>query len=243
MPFYLKAKSLPLSTLNSPDNPDGLLTIVPIRIDPKITRLAPVLPNTEPQPPDSLLPVMEIVDGDTKRILHQSSAILQYLEECYPPSQGYRDLSGASSPELKAHVRAIVQLVNDATIWMQGDIFHTHAFAVTLGLITKEEQSTAASIYAKQRWRKEFAKLDSWVQQYDREKKLISLAGVHTPTIADFTLLSAVELFKDFFSVDVLEGFSALEVWYKRYTESPWWVRREDVDALGEARFVDLFSG
>jgi glutathione S-transferase len=244
MHFYLKAKSLPLSVLNTPDNPDGLLTIVPIRIDPEVARLVLTFPDTEPQPPDSLLPVMKIVDGDTTRILHQSTAIVQYLEESYPPSEGYKDLSGGGSLELKAHVQAIVQLVMDAMIWMQADIFHVHDFAVTLGQITKEEQSMAASVYAKKRWRRELAKLDRWVQKLDQERAPISLAGdLDTPTIADFTLLSAVELFKDFFDTDVLEGFSALQVWYKRYTESQWWIPREEVDALGESGYVKLFRG
>ncbi|RYN15730.1 hypothetical protein AA0113_g12765 [Alternaria arborescens] len=42
MHFYFKAKALPRHALASPDNPDGALTIVPIAVDPKIIRLAPV---------------------------------------------------------------------------------------------------------------------------------------------------------------------------------------------------------
>ncbi|KAF4175365.1 hypothetical protein CNMCM8927_000224 [Aspergillus lentulus] len=241
--YYLKAKSLPIAVLHSPENPEGPLNIVPIKIDMAAGKLTLALPNTEHQPPSSLLPVMRIVDGDTTRILHQSTAVLQYLEDYYHPSQGYNDLSGGSSPELRAHVRAIVQLVTDAMIWIQNDIFHTREFAVTLGRISKEEQSAAASVYARKQWKGEMAKLDRWVSE-NAQAESISLSGaLGTPNLADFTLLSAVELFREFFNEDILEGYAALEAWYKRYSESSWFVRREDFDSLGDSRFKDFFQG
>lgn len=244
MHFYFKAKALPRHALASPDNPDGALTIVPIAVDPKIIRLAPVYPDTEPQPVDSKLPVMKITNQDQTRILHQSTAVIQYLEESFPPSQGYRDLSGASSPELKAHVRAIVQLITDAMIWMQCDVFNIHPFAISLGLNTAAEQCAEASVYARRRWKEELAKLDRWVQALDQEEEPISLAGALSfPTTADFNLLSAIELFKDFFDTDVIEGFPGLERWYDRYTKSQWWISRDTVDELGASRYAELFVG
>ncbi|KAG2019542.1 hypothetical protein GB937_005090 [Aspergillus fischeri] len=217
--YYLKAKSLPITVLHSPENPDGPLNIVPIKIDTAAGKLTLALPNTEPQPPNSLLPVMRIVDGDTTRILHQATAVLQYLEEYYHPSQGYNDLSGGSCPELRAHL------------------------AVTLGRINKEEQSAAASVYSRRQWKGEMAKLDRWVSE-NAQAESISVSGlVGAPNLADFALLSAVELFREFFNEDILEGYAALEAWYKRYSESCWFVRREDFDSLGDSRFKDFFQG
>ena len=246
MHFYFKAKALPLSVLATPSNPSGSLTIIPIAANPKTNRLAPVYPDLEPQPTDSKLPVMKITNpGDkTTRILHQSTAVVQYLEGYFPPSKGYRDLSGASSPELRAHVRAIVQLITDAMIWMQCDIFNTHPFAISLGLCAPGKQSAAASEYARRRWKADLAKLDRWVQALDQEKEAISLAGaLEYPTTADFNLLSAVELFKDWFDTDVFEGFPALERWYGRYRRSEWWVERDAVDRIGEGRYAELYVG
>lgn len=73
---------------------------------------------------------------------------------------------------------------------------------------------------------------------------MVSLVGaLHYPTIADCAFMGVVELFKVFFDVNVIKGFTALETWHDRYTNSQWRVPRDSVDALAANRFAEFFTG
>ncbi|KAM0282015.1 hypothetical protein ACHAQH_003221 [Verticillium albo-atrum] len=241
--YYLKAKSLPLSILRSPSNPRGDLSIISLTLDQKAMAIVPSKQGTEDRPPGCSLPVIR-VDGTRTLLVRQSATVLEYLEDCYPPADGYRDLTGGStSMETRATVRDMVQAMNEVAIGMSLHVRHSYESTLSWSGMTKEQQSSATGEEGRAQWTTQLAKLDSWAREDVVDRGALSIAGVtDMPTLADFALISSVQYVQEVYGFDMLEGFEVLGIWYERFTASQWFVSRSEISLL-ESEGLDALFG
>ncbi|KAM0335001.1 hypothetical protein ACHAQA_000035 [Verticillium albo-atrum] len=205
--------------------------------------IVPVKEGSEDRPRGCSLPVIR-VEGKNSHLIRQSAAVLEYLEDCYPASEGYLDLTGGStSMEVRATVRDMVQAINEVASGMSLHVRHTYESTLAWSGMTKEQQSQVSGEEGRKQWMGQLASLDKWARADVVDRKTLSIAGViDTPTLADFALVSGVEYVRETYGLNILEGFEVLETWAERFAASKWFISRDEITRLEKEGLDELFD-
>ncbi|KAK0637710.1 hypothetical protein DIS24_g10555 [Lasiodiplodia hormozganensis] len=239
--YYLKAKGLPRSLLSS-----GALKVIPVVSDPA-TGISQALEGFEKAPPGYTYPLLRVANADKPHgsptqeqyFITQSMTVIDYLEDAFPASAGYRDLRG-ETPAQRARARDIAVLTNDMLIATLVYLRHAPDSPLKCSGIAPENVSPGAAVDAMQQVRTLAKRIEGWVREDILERGSLGVAGTGDKvTTADCVLAAAVVTCRDTYGVDLLEGMEALNVWIDRYTKSEWFPSHADL-GLVETGAVDM---
>ncbi|OAL51608.1 hypothetical protein IQ07DRAFT_386004 [Pyrenochaeta sp. DS3sAY3a] len=223
--YYLRAKNISLSVLATHN-----IHLVPVLLAGSSLISAP---GHEARPPNTSLPCMRVEHGDGSTLwVHESAAVMEYLEEVFGVADAYPDLRGASIQQ-RAKARDIVSLLTDALFW--GTLHMTNALPVTLawsGLQAHEMHADTAA-HALRKHGAVLDRLEEWARGDVLGKGSMSIAGDGTgTTVADVVLLAQVEYLKAMYGVDWCEGREVLGVWWERTMGQEWVIGNEELGGV-----------
>lgn len=223
--YYFRAKNITLSVLSSQN-----IHLIPVVLDPSSPTGLVSLPGHEARLPNTSLPCLRLEkpDGSTF-VIHESAAVMEYLEEIFGPGDSYPDLRGASA-EQRARTRDVLGVMSDALFYCT--VYMTNALPATLSWSGLKEDEMHADTAA-QALRKQGASLDrleEWVKDdvVGKGTKSISGEGVSV-TMADLVVLAQVEYLKATYGLDWCEGREVLRTWWERTVKQDWYVGNEEL--------------
>lgn len=151
--------------------------------------------------PTGRVPVLRTDDG---RFISESAVIMEYLEELYPDPPMID-----TTPEARAHVRAIERIANDAIVRCNFWFLHSHPrFA------DRVEQSPRVA---------EEARLWAWelLEALDRFAAAGPFLAGDRPTIADCSLFALFQNCRQLFGISIGDELDAINDWYRRFSQRP----------------------
>lgn len=196
-------------------------------------------PGYEARPTATSLPILRIqyTDG-TELWIRETLAILEYLEDIFPPAHGYKSLRD-EVPGQAAKMRDVIGLSNDAGVQFTTFLINSYKGTSFWSGLKEEEMHDDTAAHAKKKWQTLLTKLCTWVEKDVTAEDSQGLVGV--TTIADIMLMAQVDYQKWCYKYEYLEGFSVLQSWYENMTKSDWYIEndrfggyeaKEDLDAL-----------
>jgi glutathione S-transferase len=211
--------------------------LIPIQLTP--TGLSSIS-GLESRPSGTSLPIMRIQHpNNTEFLVHESSAILEYLQEIFP---GENDING-STIQQRARSRDILSLLSEAMVWSGVDIFHSDPRTTAFSGLSIEGQSASAAAHGKMKFHKLLEKLEGWVRADVEGKGTMSLAGGDGVTFADLALMAPVEYFSEVYGREWIEGHGVLGQWYERMKKEEWVVGREKLGEVEESGVWEVVLG
>lgn len=185
--------------------------------------------------PEGSLPVMRLeYDGDENKketvYIHESMAIMQYLDDLFPASSDHAELKG-STPIQRARATDILSVLNDAVSWGIVSLVHSNPSTSSWSGLKEEDMSSAAAAHAQRKVEGLTGKMDGWV----RENMATTDGGKHgslagrgaAVTFADVALMAQVEYMKEVYGMDFIAGYGALEQWWEEMKGEDWVLGRE----------------
>ncbi|KAI1842479.1 hypothetical protein JX265_013736 [Neoarthrinium moseri] len=182
----------------------------------------------DPAPKGASTPCLRIIDPSTgdARFIHESSAILTYLETVY----------GGHGPALAPEDAVSVAIMNDLIAGINlavtdGAYYIKHAVpqSTAWSLLKNEERSHAAALNAYAFAVKNLLKVQLWANPTLSGAGWLT-PGIHRAGLVDATLAGGCRYLDLTYGWDMLENeeLSELKEWYKRFKVLPWWSELED---------------
>ncbi|KAF9701127.1 hypothetical protein EKO04_001067 [Ascochyta lentis] len=228
--FYFRAKGITLSVLKEHN-----IELVPV----ELTTCPPALrsmPGHERRPADSSLPILRIEYHNGRTIwIRESLSIIEYLEEQFSTSHGFRDLRGRTA-EQHAQARDVIGLLNDATHWSLVALIHSDPTTTYFSGLSREEMSSTTAEHAKKKFSSYLERLEQWLLGDDGE-------GMMGATVSGVVLLAQVEYFEMMYGSDWVHGHGVLRAWVNRMKEEEWFVGNEELKSVERGEGWELLLG
>jgi glutathione S-transferase len=221
--YYFRAKSITLSTLTSHN-----IHLIPVELVPSPPTLQSK-PGYEPQPADTSLPVMRIENFDGTTVwIRESLSILEYFEELFPSSAGFRNLRGVTM-EHRAQTRDMLCLLSEAMHWSLVLMIHTNPQTNFFSGLTEDQMSASAAVNAKEKSRFLLGRLERWVEDS------VSQRTVEHATLAGLVLLAQVEYGEMFYEADWVADHGVLRAWVEEMKSEMWYVGSDQLKKVEES--------
>jgi glutathione S-transferase len=187
-------------------------------------------PGHEERPSGTSLPIMRIQYPDGKELwIRETLAILEYLEDIFPPAQGYKSLRG-ESPEQAAKMRDVNGLSTEAFVQYIVFLMNSNKGTTFWSGLKEEEMHDDTAAHAKKKWQTCLAKLCTWVEEDVASKDSQGLVGV--TTIADLMLMAQVDYLRGMYGTGYIEGHDVLTTWYENMQKASWYVENDTFGAF-----------
>lgn len=234
--YYFRAKGITLSVLQQNN-----IHLVPVILE---NYQLVSMSDFEARPADTSLPVCRIERANAKTVwIHESIAILEYLEEKFPSSEGYPNLIG-SSIEQRARTRDILSLTNDAFVWSGVELIHTNPATTMWSGLTVDGMSSTAASQAGAKVCMLFERLEKWVRESVTDKRCKSLAGEGASvTLADVMLMAQVEYFNMSDGPVLVADYSVLKLWHDKAKLEAWYVGNDVLRTVETAGSWEIVLG
>jgi glutathione S-transferase len=232
--YYLRAKALPLSLL------DSTLTINTVLNNG--VKLVPA-PGYESHPDGTSLPCLRVErPGASPTFIYESTAIMEYFEELFE-GVGGPSLIGNNIAQ-RARTRDIVAMINDTGVFSGFYAYNKHEATMSWSGFKKEEMSDGNVRLAVARGGRLLAKIEKHMKD-DMEENCISLSGEGIEgTLADFAVMAIADYMAYFYGAlffDDFGEFAALKGWYERAKSSSWFVSTEECQKIERDGYKGLF--
>jgi glutathione S-transferase len=176
----------------------------------------------EERPEGMSLPCMRIAyteeDGGRVEWVHESLAIIAWLEEKFPDGGG--DWTGnimGTTPLQRARTAEILSLIAEATVYSNIALIHSNPSTLSWSGLTAAEMSPSAAAAASRRFHALLAKFESWVEGDVLRGGSRSLSGEGAKvTVADVVLMCNVAYMEESYGMDWVEEHGVLRVWVER---------------------------
>jgi len=151
--------------------------------------------------PAGKLPILVVDDG---RVISESAAIVEYLEELYPdpPMIG-------TDPVKRAQVRALERIGNDLIVRAQVWLMHSVEYFADRVV----QQPVVAAVM--------FPLVEELLKTLEAHIGAGSFLAGETPTIADCTLFALFQTCRVRLSIPLGANYPRLDAWYARFAERP----------------------
>lgn len=226
--FWLLMKGLVASPadLLAGKTKDPSIRISLIRMD--ISKGFVYLDTADPAPQGASSPCLRIhhVSSGAKHYIHESSAILAYLE------RAYSDVGPALAPQdpiglaIMDDLAGVINLaMGDSYYYIKHSVPQTAAWS---GL-KNEERSHAAAINGYASMVRNLVKLQWWAEDSLQNTGWLTPA-VEGPGVIDITLASGRRYLELTFGWNIFEKeeLKSLAAWYERFQAVPWWKTLEE---------------
>lgn len=184
---------------------------------------------TDPRPADKSMPCLRIVDliRGTTTWLHESTAILNYLEDIYPTFSPLR----GPTPLDKALMNDTITRLNEALVDSLYYIKNAAPVTTFWSGLRDEERSLDIALYAKKQMVKGLLKVQAWAEVNLQNKKWLT-HGLDHPGLADLCLAAWIHYNELSYAFDILEDkeLGLLRNWYARFKQESWWKELEESD-------------
>jgi hypothetical protein len=165
--YFLRIKKITLSILTA-----HIIHLMPVQLTP--TGLSSPT-GLKARSEGTNVPFMRIEYADgTKFLIHETSAILEYMQEMFPDGPDMRD----TTVQQRARSRDVSSLSSEAMVWSGVETFHSDPATASFSGLRVEDQSAAAAAHREMRFRKLLDKLEgsrgmlwkkeSWVWREER---------------------------------------------------------------------------
>lgn len=237
--YYFRAKNINLSTLRAHN-----IDLIPVSLDAASVTFTTKAGDEAP-PAGASMPCMRIQylegessDPETMGYIHESNAMIAYLEEIFNGGNGNkwanRNIMGSTRSQ-RARTHDITSLLGDAMIYANVMLMHSDTRTLSWSGLAAEDMSAATAAHAQEKFDKLFSKLEGWINRDIVEKGMPSLSGKENEvTLADIVLMANVTYALDAFGTNYFdkEKHKVLAQWANRVSDAAWCVGSE---ALGKA--------
>lgn len=237
--YYLCAQNIKLSTLRAHN-----IDLIPVSLDAASVAFTTKAGDEAP-PPGASMPCMRVrsVEGegsDSEKIqyIHESNAIIAYLEEVFNEGNGDNSEDGnilGSTRSQRARTHDITGLLGDAIIYANVVLMHSDIRILSWSGLAAKDMSAVTAAHAQNKFERLFFKLEGWIEGDIMEKEAPSLSGEGSQvTLADIMLMANVTYALDAFGTNYFdnEKHKVLARWVDRVSRAAWCIGSE---ALGKA--------
>ena len=200
------------------------ISLIPV----ELTTSPPALqsaPGYESRPADCSLPILRLEHADGRTTwIRESLSILEYFEDLFPSSHGFKDLKGQTL-EQRAQTRDILSLLNDSMHWSLIVLVHSHPYSTSWSGLSADQMSSTTAAHAERKLHFYLNRLEQWLEG-DGGEDMMDL------TLASLVIVAQVEYHKMMYDADWLKGHDVLRRWVEGMKAQKWFVESGELKGV-----------